>query len=48
MERPIKESVDSQVELVVKDKAGTVIFSDTGVRAGLEIIEKIFSYFANP
>jgi tocopherol cyclase len=44
MSRRIKESVDATVSLTMSDNKGTVIFSDTGKRAGLEIIEDIFRY----
>lgn len=45
MNRMIKESVDSTIEIELKDKSGKVIYSDKGSRAGLEIIEKILGYF---
>ncbi len=44
MSRRIKESNDSVVEVKFSDKTGNVIFSETGQRAGLEIVEKIFEY----
>ncbi len=44
MSRRIKESNDSVVEVKFSDKTGNVIFSETGQRAGLEIVEKIFDY----
>lgn len=45
MNRIIKESVDSEIEIQLFDKSGNLHFSSVGKRAGLEIIEKIFSYF---
>jgi len=45
MNRIIKESVDSEIEISLFDKKGELIFNSTGNRAGLEIIEKILSYF---
>jgi hypothetical protein len=45
MNRIIKESVDSEIEISLFDKKGKLIFNSTGNRAGLEIIEKILSYF---
>lgn len=45
MNRIIKESVDSTIEVELLDKENKIIFSDKGTRAGLEIIEKILTYF---
>lgn len=45
MNRIIKESVDSEIEVSLFDKNGKSIFTSKGNRAGLEIIEKILSYF---
>ena len=45
MNRIIKESVDSEIEIQLFDKSGNLKFSSKGKRAGLEIIEKIFNYF---
>lgn len=45
MNRIIKESVDSEIEISLFDKKGGLILNSTGNRAGLEIIEKILSYF---
>ncbi len=45
MNRTIKESVDSTIEIELKEKSGKLVYSDHGVHAGLEIIEKILSYF---
>ncbi len=45
MNRIIKESVDSEIKISLFDKKENVIFNSTGSRAGLEIIEKILSYF---
>ena len=44
MNRIIKESVDSEIEISLFDKKGKMIFNSAGNRAGLEIIEKILSY----
>jgi tocopherol cyclase len=44
MSRRIKESNDSVAEVTFSDKNGNVIFRETGQRAGLEIVEKIFDY----
>jgi hypothetical protein len=45
MNRIIKESVDSTIEIELFDKENKIVFADKGTRAGLEIIEKILSYF---
>lgn len=45
MSRAIKESIDATVNVVLSDKAGNIIYSDSSKRAGVEIIEKIFDYF---
>lgn len=45
MSRRIKESNDSVVEVWLENRKGKVIFHETGHRAGLEIMEKIFDYF---
>jgi hypothetical protein len=44
MSRRIKESNDSVVEVKFSDRTGKVLFNETGDRAGLEIVEKIFDY----
>jgi hypothetical protein len=44
MSRRIKESIDSEVTLVLSDNDQNLIYTDTSKRAGLEIIEKIFEY----
>jgi hypothetical protein len=44
MTRRIKESNDSVVDLTLTDKAGKVVFQETGQRGGLEISGKIFDY----
>jgi hypothetical protein len=44
MIRRIKESVDSEVTLILYDKNNTELYTDTGKRAGLEVIDKIFQY----
>lgn len=45
MNRIIKESVDSTIEIELFDKENKIVFADKGTRAGLEIIEKILTYF---
>ena len=47
MNRIIKESVDSEIEIELSDYRNKVVYADKGTRAGLEIIEKIMSYFQN-
>jgi len=42
MSRRIKESVDSELEIVLSDLKGTEIYRDKASRAGLEVIEGIF------
>jgi tocopherol cyclase len=44
MSRRIKESIDSEITLNLYDKKGNLMYNDTGKRAGLEVIEKIFEY----
>ena len=44
MSRRIKESIDSEVNLSLYDKNNNLIYTDTGKRAGLEVIDKIFEY----
>jgi hypothetical protein len=45
MNRIIKESIDSTIEIELWDTKNQLVFSDKGTHAGLEIIEKILSYF---
>jgi hypothetical protein len=45
MNRIIKESVDSEIELELAKSNGEVIFSSRGKHAGMELIEKILTYF---
>ncbi len=45
MKRIIKESVDSDIEILLLNTKNEKLFSAHGSRAGLEIIEKILSYF---
>jgi len=45
MSRMIKESVNSTVSFTLSDADGNTIHADEGRSAGLEIMEKIFSYF---
>lgn len=42
MSRRIKESVDSELEVVLSDLKGTEIYRDKASRTGLEVIEGIF------
>jgi hypothetical protein len=42
MNRRIKESIDSELEVRLSDNKGREIFNDTASRAGLEVIEGIF------
>jgi hypothetical protein len=44
MSRRIKESIDSEIQLELFDKHNNLIYSDSGKRAGLEVIEEIFKY----
>jgi hypothetical protein len=44
MTRRIKESIDSEVHVQIRDRSGQTLFEDYGRRAGLEIIEDIFKY----
>jgi hypothetical protein len=44
MSRRIKESNDSVVDVTLADRYGHILFQETGHRAGLEIVEKIFDY----
>ena len=45
MDRMIKESVDSNLEVSLYNTGGKTLFSSKGERAGMEIIEKILTYF---
>ena len=45
MNRIIKESVDSEIEIELSDNRNKIVYTDKGTRAGLEIIEKIMTYF---
>ncbi|MBW6535258.1 MAG: hypothetical protein K0B11_09625 [Mariniphaga sp.] len=45
MKRIIKESIDSEIELELAESNGEVIFSGWGKHAGMELIEKIPTYF---
>ncbi|MFW5821015.1 MAG: tocopherol cyclase family protein, partial [Bacteroidota bacterium] len=47
MNRMIKESVDSIVEVTLSDKNGKTLFSGTGRRAGLEVTSNIFELIKN-
>jgi tocopherol cyclase len=44
MSRRIKESIDSEVDISLYDNKKNLIYSDSGKRAGLEVIEEIFGY----
>lgn len=43
MDRHIKESIDSELKVLLKTIEGKIIFKGTGHRAGLEVIEGIFA-----
>lgn len=43
MSRRIKESIDSELEVLLTDLTGSVIYHDKAFRAGLEVIEGIFT-----
>ena len=45
MNRRIKESIDSKVEVKLQSRSRKVIFNARSDRAGLEVIDKIFDYF---
>lgn len=45
MDREIRESIISTVSLVLKNRSGTLIFSDTGRFAGLEIVGDMEQYY---
>jgi tocopherol cyclase len=45
MTRMIKETVDATIKLKLSDRSGKVLFQDQGSRAGMELIDKILSYF---
>lgn len=45
MQRIIKETVDANITLRLSDHSGNIIFEDKGIRAGMELIEKILDYF---
>jgi tocopherol cyclase len=44
MTRRIKESIDSEVNVILTNKKGEVIFKDYSKTSGLEIVDKIFDY----
>jgi len=45
MDRHIKESVDSEINIKLTDNNDQVIYEDHGIRAGMEVMEGIFNYF---
>jgi len=45
MNRIIRESVDSEIEIELFLNQNKLVFSKKGSRAGLEIIERILTYF---
>jgi tocopherol cyclase len=45
MDRIIKESIDSEIELTLLDANGNIIISTHGNHAGMELIHSILSYF---
>lgn len=44
MKRGIRESVDSEIYITLKDRDDKIICSDTGHNVGLEVMEEIFRY----
>lgn len=44
MDRHIKESIDSEIEVTLTETAGRVIFSGKGVRAGMEVQGSVASF----
>lgn len=45
MSRIIKETVDATLYLKLSNRSGKILIQDQGKRAGMEVIEKILSYF---
>jgi len=45
MSRTIKETVDADIEISLTDSHGKQLFHDNGKRGGMELIEKILTYF---
>jgi hypothetical protein len=45
MNRIIKESIDSEIKVELAGVNGKVIFSNWGKHAGMELIDKILTYF---
>lgn len=45
MNRIIKETVDAEIELKLSSRSGNTLFYDKGSRAGMELIDKILTYF---
>jgi len=45
MNRVIKESIDSEIEIRLFGKNDETLFSTNGKHAGMELIEKILTYF---
>lgn len=45
MTRMIKETVDADLELCLRDREGNILLEEQGSRAGMELIEKILEYF---
>jgi len=45
MDRDIKESIISTLKLVLKNRRGEVLYSDTGRYAGLEIVGDMEQYY---
>lgn len=45
MSRMIKESIDSEVEVSLANEKDNLLHELKGERAGMEIIEKILTYF---
>jgi hypothetical protein len=45
MSRRIKESIDSELQIQLFNKAGETLYTGTGRNVGLEVTEQIFKYF---
>ena len=45
MDRIIKESIDSEIEIALSDRKENTLFTTKGTHAGMELIDKILTYF---
>lgn len=45
MDREIQESIISSLELVLKNRNGKILYRDTGIHAGLEIVGDMMQYY---